>query len=99
MDMRGMAILAVGGDEAASGSPPPPSTRKWLDGRKSGSGCELVFTAGTNSGTSLPLPRKAKTYRAANGGPCKLLYLLEFFGAGEGIRTLDPNLGKVVLYP
>ena len=25
---------------------------------------------------------------------------LEFTaGAGEGIRTLDPNLGKVVLYP
>ncbi len=23
----------------------------------------------------------------------------EFPGAGEGIRTLDPNLGKVVLYP
>ncbi len=23
----------------------------------------------------------------------------ETFGAGEGIRTLDPNLGKVVLYP
>jgi hypothetical protein len=22
-----------------------------------------------------------------------------FFGAGEGIRTLDPDLGKVVLYP
>ena len=22
-----------------------------------------------------------------------------FFGAGEGIRTLDPNLGKVMLYP
>ena len=22
-----------------------------------------------------------------------------FSGAGEGIRTLDPNLGKVVLYP
>ena len=21
------------------------------------------------------------------------------FGAGEGIRTLDPNLGKVMLYP
>jgi len=21
------------------------------------------------------------------------------FGAGEGIRTLDPDLGKVVLYP
>jgi hypothetical protein len=24
---------------------------------------------------------------------------LEETGAGEGIRTLDPNLGKVVLYP
>ena len=23
----------------------------------------------------------------------------EFSGAGEGIRTLDPDLGKVVLYP
>ena len=28
--------------------------------------------------------------------PFKSLIL---FGAGEGIRTLDPNLGKVVLYP
>jgi hypothetical protein len=25
-------------------------------------------------------------------------YAFEKFGAGEGIRTLDPNLGKVVLY-
>ena len=25
--------------------------------------------------------------------------LPENTGAGEGIRTLDPNLGKVVLYP
>ncbi len=24
---------------------------------------------------------------------------LREIGAGEGIRTLDPNLGKVVLYP
>ena len=24
---------------------------------------------------------------------------LRDFGAGEGIRTLDPDLGKVVLYP
>jgi hypothetical protein len=24
---------------------------------------------------------------------------MEKSGAGEGIRTLDPNLGKVVLYP
>jgi hypothetical protein len=27
-----------------------------------------------------------------------LIFLMKF-GAGEGIRTLDPNLGKVVLYP
>jgi hypothetical protein len=30
--------------------------------------------------------------------PKPLVYLKKF-GAGEGIRTLDPNLGKVVLYP
>ncbi len=24
---------------------------------------------------------------------------IKFSGAGEGIRTLDPDLGKVVLYP
>jgi hypothetical protein len=29
----------------------------------------------------------------------KSLIFLEETGAGEGIRTLDPNLGKVVLYP
>jgi hypothetical protein len=27
------------------------------------------------------------------------LSFLREIGAGEGIRTLDPNLGKVVLYP
>jgi hypothetical protein len=27
------------------------------------------------------------------------LIFLRKLGAGEGIRTLDPNLGKVVLYP
>ena len=36
------------------------------------------------------------------GGPsrpaAKFRYLSEFIGAGEEIRTLDPNLGKVVLY-
>jgi|HubBroStandDraft_4_1064222.scaffolds.fasta_scaffold61905_2 hypothetical protein len=26
-------------------------------------------------------------------------HFLGNLGAGEGIRTLDPNLGKVVLYP
>jgi hypothetical protein len=41
--------------------------------------------------------------RAAKRGPLSFaryhIHLVENFGAGEGIRTLDPNLGKVVLYP
>jgi hypothetical protein len=32
-------------------------------------------------------------------GRSKSLVFLRKSGAGEGIRTLDPNLGKVVLYP
>ncbi len=39
---------------------------------------------------------KQKTPRRASA---KRLILLRMSGAGEGIRTLDPNLGKVVLYP
>ena len=31
--------------------------------------------------------------------PLNVLISQENIGAGEGIRTLDPNLGKVVLYP
>jgi hypothetical protein len=30
---------------------------------------------------------------------CKVGKTTEIIGAGEGIRTLDPDLGKVVLYP
>ena len=30
---------------------------------------------------------------------CNFSRTKENFGAGEGIRTLDPDLGKVVLYP
>jgi hypothetical protein len=29
----------------------------------------------------------------------EIIVFLEKIGAGEGIRTLDPDLGKVVLYP
>ncbi len=32
-------------------------------------------------------------------GPSYGIDFMYKFGAGEGIRTLDPNLGKVVLYP
>ena len=37
--------------------------------------------------------------KAAPQDRSKILTSLRKFGAGEGIRTLDPNLGKVVLYP
>ena len=41
-----------------------------------------------------------QTTKAALQWPLrKSLISLGEFGAGEGIRTLDPNLGKVVLYP
>ena len=37
----------------------------------------------------------AQTQKSRLAAAC----LLAISGAGEGIRTLDPNLGKVVLYP
>jgi hypothetical protein len=37
--------------------------------------------------------------KTALGGRSNELISLRKIGAGEGIRTLDPNLGKVVLYP
>ena len=41
-----------------------------------------------------------QTTKAALRRPLrKYLLFLGETGAGEGIRTLDPNLGKVVLYP
>ena len=43
------------------------------------------------------LGKKAKA--AAKKPPCQPFDFLMKTGAGEGIRTLDPNLGKVVLYP
>ena len=33
------------------------------------------------------------------GMACYDLQVMELNGAGEEIRTLDPNLGKVMLYP
>jgi hypothetical protein len=36
---------------------------------------------------------------AAPKDRCNALIFVTKFGAGEGIRTPDPNLGKVVLYP
>jgi hypothetical protein len=35
----------------------------------------------------------------AGNSPAMTSSILRKIGAGEGIRTLDPDLGKVVLYP
>jgi hypothetical protein len=49
-----------------------------------------------------PLPHYCPTKRNAGSRPkatCgKRIDYIEETGAGEEIRTLDPNLGKVVLY-
>ena len=44
-------------------------------------------------------PSGAGKQKTAPKGRSKQLISLRKSGAGEGIRTLDPNLGKVVLYP
>jgi hypothetical protein len=53
------------------------------------------------------LPKNAAPHRSpAPQGPAaamltrpQVIQRMSESGAGEGIRTLDPNLGKVVLYP
>jgi hypothetical protein len=49
---------------------------------------------------SAPIVRAAANDRAAKRRPVvdRLLCQLRKSGAGEGARTLDPDLGKVVLY-
>lgn len=44
-------------------------------------------------------PASHKREKAAETAAFRLLDSLKETGAGEAIRTLDPNLGKVVLYP
>jgi hypothetical protein len=43
--------------------------------------------------------REALPHHTTSAPTFKKTILLSKLGAGEGIRTLDPNLGKVVLYP
>ena len=47
----------------------------------------------------LPLAAGAVEQKAVPKDHSNSLISLRKIGAGEGIRTLDPNLGKVVLYP
>jgi hypothetical protein len=68
-----------------------------------------VFSASSNVGTGNPeVTRALRRYpdgqqftypeKGKNRGVPRLFDVWKF-GAGEAIRTLDPNLGKVVLYP
>ena len=55
--------------------------------------CAIQVKCGTPSGTqSLTAEGRPKAAFAISKKDLEN-------GAGEGIRTLDPNLGKVVLYP
>jgi hypothetical protein len=45
------------------------------------------------------VPTTPKREKAAVSRGFSMLVFPKETGAGEAIRTLDPNLGKVVLYP
>ncbi len=55
--------------------------------------------AGCFPGASPAPARRAGKQKTAPKDRFNTLISLRKSGAGEGIRTLDPNLGKVVLYP
>ena len=59
----------------------------------------LRFAFGCFPPASPAIAAEAGKHKARNGSPLGQLILLKKIGAGEGIRTLDPDLGKVVLYP
>jgi hypothetical protein len=46
-----------------------------------------------------PIPGAEREAKRGPEGPLLPMISLRKSGAGEGIRTPDPNLGKVVLYP
>ncbi len=75
---------------------PENSVRRLLDLRHSSHMWVIdEALAKMNAELSIDLP-KAK---AGPQGGLKNQANLQKTGAGEGIRTLDPDLGKVVLYP
>jgi hypothetical protein len=53
---------------------------------------------GLLSVASPTLPRKRRSLQVKRP-LVQIFVFMRVSGAGEGIRTLDPNLGKVVLYP
>ena len=59
----------------------------------------LGFTFGCFPPASPPNVPEAGKQKTTPTDPSDSLIYLKKIGAGEGIRTLDPDLGKVVLYP
>ena len=71
-------------------------------GRPSSSRQKIPDVPGSLSGSKAEPQTAPKSMRHAHADETfrrKALILVRKSGAGEGIRTLDPNLGKVVLYP
>jgi hypothetical protein len=58
---------------------------------------EMIFTFGRGTPPERAHPIAAKRKARLSAG-LRQLRQFEKSGAGEGIRTLDPDLGKVVLY-
>src|SRR5262249_38750188 len=56
-------------------------------------------SARCRAGARVSRPASPPGPRQRRGDAGDLSFVFEKSGAGEGIRTLDPNLGKVVLYP
>ena len=78
-----------------------------------GTGIEPVLPCGKRilSPLRLPVPPPRRPNKGENGGdtrtrtggegfadPCLATWLCRLFGAGNGIRTRDPQLGKLMLY-
>jgi hypothetical protein len=63
--------------------------------------CALISNAFLSAAYRALTSERSKPALSGNepDGRINFMILLAIFGAGEGIRTLDPNLGKVVLYP
>ena len=61
-------------------------------------GSPLLFAFCCFPSASPTPPQRPGKQKAAPKDRSKPQILLRKFGAGEGIRTLDPNLGKVVLF-
>ena len=79
------------GGQGPQGSRPSPDlmtsmrAESTCDGGKAGKNGRVAHAEAHNPGQPFGPGLRVAMYRKT--------------GAGEGIRTLDPNLGKVVLYP